>query len=111
MHDTHPFAAITVAKARYETLTWLCAPQVLNYGQALFEGMKAQRSARGRIVLFRPDCNAARMRDGAARLSMAGPPADVFLDAVTQTVIANKDYVSGPCDNIMITLDITIMLR
>ena len=39
-------------------------PQVLNYGQSVFEGMKAQRSARGRIVLFRPEENAARMRAG-----------------------------------------------
>jgi hypothetical protein len=37
---------------------------VLNYGQSVFEGMKAQRSARGRIVLFRPQENAARMRAG-----------------------------------------------
>jgi hypothetical protein len=38
--------------------------QVLNYGQSIFEGMKAQRSAQGRIVLFRPDENAARMMAG-----------------------------------------------
>ena len=31
----------------------------------MFEGMKAQRSAQGRIVLFRPDENAARMMAGA----------------------------------------------
>ena len=40
---------------------------MLNYGQSVFEGMKAQRSARGRIVLFRPEENAARMRAGAAQ--------------------------------------------
>ncbi len=38
--------------------------QVLNYGQSVFEGMKAQRSAKGNIVLFRPDENAARMMAG-----------------------------------------------
>jgi branched-subunit amino acid aminotransferase/4-amino-4-deoxychorismate lyase len=31
----------------------LLSVQVLNYGQAIFEGMKAQRSAKDRIVLFR----------------------------------------------------------
>ena len=56
--------------------------QALNYGQAVFEGMKAQQSAQGRIVLFRPDCNAERMSAGAARMSMAAPPADLFLEAV-----------------------------
>lgn len=39
--------------------------QVLNYGQSVFEGMKAQRTANGKIVLFRPDENAARMMAGA----------------------------------------------
>ena len=67
--------------------------QVLNYGQSVFEGMKAQRSAKGRIVLFRPDQNAARMADGAARLSMPAPPTDLFVDAVQQLVRDNQDYV------------------
>lgn len=67
--------------------------QVLNYGQSVFEGMKAQRSAKGRIVLFRPDCNAARMQEGAARLSMAAPDASFFINAVTQTVLANQELV------------------
>ena len=31
------------------------AAGVLNYGQGLFEGMKAYRTVTGRIVLFRPD--------------------------------------------------------
>lgn len=67
--------------------------QVLNYGQSVFEGMKAQRSAKGRIVLFRPDQNAARMADGAARLSMPAPPSDLFVGAVQQLVRENQDYV------------------
>lgn len=43
------------------------AAQVLNYGQSIFEGMKAQRSAEGQVVLFRPQENAARLAQG-------GPP-------------------------------------
>ena len=31
------------------------AAGVLNYGQGIFEGMKAYRTVTGRIVLFRPD--------------------------------------------------------
>lgn len=67
--------------------------KVLNYGQSIFEGMKAQRTYKGRIVLFRPRDNAARMREGAARMSMAAPPEDLFLDAVTSTVRANAHMV------------------
>ncbi len=67
--------------------------QALNYGQALFEGLKAQRSAKDRIVLFRPDANARRMTEGAARLSMIAPPAELFHTAVEETVRANADAV------------------
>ena len=40
------------------------AAGVLNYGQGLFEGMKAYRTSKGRIVFFRPEktldeCNGA----------------------------------------------------
>jgi branched-chain amino acid aminotransferase len=69
------------------------AAQVLNYGQSIFEGMKAQRTERGHIVLFRPTENAARMRDGATRMSMAVPPEDLFLDAVVSAVRSNAAMV------------------
>lgn len=67
--------------------------QVFNYGQSVFEGMKAQRSAQGRIVLFRPQQNAARMAAGADRLAMPAPPSDMFVGAVQQLVRENQDYV------------------
>ena len=34
------------------------AAGVINYGQGLFEGMKAYRTSAGRVVLFRPEENA-----------------------------------------------------
>ena len=42
------------------------AAGVLNYGQGLFEGMKAYRTSKGRIVFFRPEetpdeCSAERI--------------------------------------------------
>lgn len=67
--------------------------QVLNYGQAIFEGMKAQESHKNRIVLFRPDQNAIRFRDGANRLSMPPVPEGQFVDAVKSVVSANQAYV------------------
>ena len=67
------------------------AAGVLNYGQGLFEGMKAYRTVAGRVVLFRPDqaClllaalltatltvpqNAERNAEGAVRMSMPPVP-------------------------------------
>jgi branched-chain amino acid aminotransferase len=65
----------------------------LHYGQSLFEGMKARLTPEGEIVLFRPSDNARRMADGCRRLMMAVYDPKAFVDAVTQTVLANKDYI------------------
>lgn len=69
------------------------ASGVLNYGQGAFEGMKAFRSAKEQVVLFRPDMNAARMTQSAQRLVMPEVPPSAFLDAVKMTVLDNADFV------------------
>lgn len=66
---------------------------VLQYAQTIFEGLKAYTTADGRVVCFRPDLNAERMLDSAARLEMPQFPKERFIDAVVQTVKANMDYV------------------
>jgi len=65
----------------------------LNYGQAMFEGMKARRGVDGKIRIFRPEANAARMAQGAKRLMLGIPPERLFIDTVIDTVKANRDYV------------------
>lgn len=77
----------------YGPITVMPSAQVLNYGQAIFEGMKAQHTAKGRVVVFRPDQNAARFKAGAARMSMPAVPEDQFVEAVKAVVRANVDYV------------------
>lgn len=69
------------------------AAGVLNYGQGLFEGMKAFRTSKERIVFFRPEENARRMQRGADRLKMPPVPESIFVDAVEQVVSANKHWV------------------
>ncbi|KAH7293227.1 hypothetical protein KP509_28G016600 [Ceratopteris richardii] len=66
---------------------------VLNYGQGLFEGLKTYRTEDGRLLLFRPEENANRMILGAQRMCMPAPSVHMFVDAVKQTVIANKRWV------------------
>ena len=66
---------------------------VLHYAQECFEGLKAYTTENGKIVTFRPDLNAKRMLDSAARLEMPQFPEDRFIDAVEQVVKANKDWV------------------
>ncbi len=69
------------------------ASGVLNYGQGIFEGMKAQRAVDGSIVLFRPANNARRFQDGARRLGMVPVPEWMFLKAIEATVKANSRWV------------------
>jgi branched-chain amino acid aminotransferase len=69
------------------------AATVLNYGQALFEGLKAFRRDDGTIVVFRPDRNARRMQDGARRFLLPPVPTDVFVGAVDAVVRENARWV------------------
>ncbi|KAH9694930.1 Branched-chain-amino-acid aminotransferase 2 [Citrus sinensis] len=69
---------------------------ILNYGQGVFEGLKAYRTEDGRILLFRPEQNALRMQMGADRLRMPSPTIEQFVDAVKHTVVANKQWVPPP---------------
>ncbi len=66
---------------------------VFQYCQACFEGLKAYYTKDGHIVCFRPDLNAQRMMDSAARLEMPPFPADKFVEGVKQVVAANADFV------------------
>ncbi len=66
---------------------------VLQYAQTVFEGLKAYTTEDGRIVCFRPDLNAERMAQSAARLEMPVYPEDQFVEAVVKTVEANMAYV------------------
>mmetsp|Transcript_11820 Transcript_11820/g.29913 ORF Transcript_11820/g.29913 Transcript_11820/m.29913 type:complete len:419 (-) Transcript_11820:183-1439(-) len=77
----------------YGMLDMFPAAQVLNYGQSIFEGMKARRADDGTIVLFRPDKNAERFQAGADRLCMPQVPMDMFVASVKSLVEANSDYV------------------
>ena len=66
---------------------------VLQYAQTCFEGLKAYTTEDGHIVTFRPDLNAARMKDSCVRLEMPVYPEDKFVEAVTKVVEANEAYV------------------
>ncbi len=66
---------------------------VLQYAQTVFEGLKAYTTEDGHIVTFRPDLNAKRLAESAARLEMPVFPEDRFIDAVKQVVAANAAFV------------------
>ena len=66
--------------------------------QGLYEGLKATRTEDGRVLLFRTKENALRMKMGADRMCMSSPSVEQFVDAVKQTVQANRRWVLNILD-------------
>ncbi|WP_372366478.1 branched-chain amino acid aminotransferase [Candidatus Uabimicrobium sp. HlEnr_7] len=69
------------------------AAGVLNYGQGLFEGLKAYSGRDSNVYLFRPQKNAERIHNGCKRLCIPPLPLDIFVQAVNEVTKANREYV------------------
>jgi branched-chain amino acid aminotransferase len=69
------------------------AAAFMSYGLGIFEGLKAQRTADGRILLFRPEKNAERFAKSAERLLLAPFPEDRFVEAVEELVRRNARFI------------------
>ncbi|TNE36032.1 branched-chain amino acid aminotransferase [bacterium] len=65
----------------------------LHYGQTIFEGLKAYNDISGGINIFRPDRNAKRFNNSATRLVMPNFPEERFLEAVSELVSLEKDWI------------------
>lgn len=65
----------------------------LHYGQSLFEGFKAHRTADGRVIVFRPMANHARLNRTSARLSMPEVPAELFHEGLLALLRTDHDWV------------------
>jgi branched-chain amino acid aminotransferase len=69
------------------------AAAVLHYAQEIFEGLKAYRQPDGGIALFRPDANARRFNESAARLAMPALPEALFIESIRQIVLADREWL------------------
>ena len=65
----------------------------LHYGQGIFEGLKAYKNSKGEIIMFRPRDNFIRMNRSAERLCMAKLDIDVVLDALTELVKLEEEWI------------------
>ncbi len=69
------------------------ASMCLHYGQEIFEGMKAYRGDDDAIYLFRPEENIKRMNRSADRLCMPQVDEALFMEALKQLVLLEKDWI------------------
>lgn len=65
----------------------------LHYGQSIFEGMKAERSPDGKILIFRPDANADRFEKSALRMAMPPVPKDLFIQSIDALIKIDSAWV------------------
>ena len=69
------------------------AAMCLHYGQEVFEGMKAYRTANGDIQLFRPEENFKRLNSSNERLVIPEIDEAFALEALKKLVEVEKDWV------------------
>ncbi len=69
------------------------ATSALHYGQAIFEGLKAQKGVDGDVLVFRPDMNAKRFNESADRMCMAEIPEELFLEGLRTLLELDKEWV------------------
>ncbi|MFZ1200597.1 MAG: branched-chain amino acid aminotransferase, partial [Desulfobacterales bacterium] len=69
------------------------ATMVLHYGQGVFEGLKAYRTQKGGVQLFRPLENARRLNRSARRLCIPEVDEQGFLKALKQLIDIERQWV------------------
>ena len=69
------------------------ATMALHYGQELFEGLKAYRTADNKIQMFRPRDNVARLNESCDRLCIPRLDPDDALTAIKALVELDSDWV------------------
>ncbi len=77
----------------YGPIAFTPAMSALNYGQSIFEGMKAYRGTDGDIRLFRPKENLSRMNRSAERMCMPAIPEDIFMNGLKQLLTLDANWV------------------
>ncbi|MEV6298550.1 branched-chain amino acid aminotransferase [Actinoplanes sp. NPDC051861] len=69
------------------------ASAVLHYAQEIFEGLKAYPLPDGGVAMFRPDANAARFNQSAARMAMPALPENLFLQSLQEIISIDRDWI------------------
>jgi len=77
----------------YQPIVMDPATMVLHYGQAIFEGLKAYRSAEDEILLFRPQENMARLNRSARRMCIPEIDEEQVLSALMQLLRIESRWV------------------
>lgn len=77
----------------YGPISYEPSIMVFHYGQSIFEGLKAYRTDKGEVVLFRPDENMKRLNASCDRLCIPRIDEDFAIKALKQLINVDIDWV------------------
>lgn len=77
----------------YQNLSLDPATCVFHYGFECFEGMKAYKDKSGKIRLFRPDMNMARLARSGARIALPDFEQPELIKAISEFVKVDGDWI------------------
>jgi branched-chain amino acid aminotransferase len=71
----------------------------LHYGQSIFEGIKAYKTADGEAHIFRPHDNFTRFNISAERMQMPQVPEDIFMEGMKMLTQIDKAWIPSQADH------------
>lgn len=77
----------------YQPLSLEPSAMVFHYGQEMFEGLKAYKTAEGKTLLFRPDKNIERANNTNERICIPTIPEEDFLQAIKTVVKTDEAWI------------------
>ncbi|KAJ3105572.1 hypothetical protein HDU97_007914 [Phlyctochytrium planicorne] len=77
----------------YGNLSLAPSATVLHYGLECFEGMKAYKDKEGKIRLFRPDMNMARLLRSCKRLTLPAFDTEQFLECIKELLKVDQRWI------------------
>ncbi|MCS6933719.1 MAG: branched-chain amino acid aminotransferase [Chitinophagales bacterium] len=75
------------------------ALSALHYGQAIFEGIKAEKNNEGVPIVFRPQKNFERFNLSAERMAMPQVPEEIFMGAIDHLLTIDRDWIPTSPDS------------
>ena len=79
----------------YEKLSIAPGMAAIHYGQSIFEGLKAYKTAEGKVQIFRPDANIKRLNLSAKRMCIPELPEEIYTQGLVKLLELDKDWVSA----------------
>jgi branched-chain amino acid aminotransferase len=77
----------------YGTIPYEPSIMVFHYGQSLFEGLKAYKTDKGEVVLFRPEENMKRLNQSCEGLCIPKIDEAFGVEAIKKLVAIDKDWI------------------